>query len=195
MPSSDEIKNLIEKFQETLKNWPRDGGLFLDLMSEKLKQIEQTFLREVTAQLPDDLLLKKKGTTQTNETGEKDVYIALYQMDGDNMDKWAMTLNAIAMQGISRPIYENEVDVCSMIRAKEQKTKEAYAVVKMKATDIINSAVSPKDRADRKLIYVKPGSLKTENISRFVHLSGQYLLQKGKLIKLDLSSPIRERPN
>jgi Dot/Icm secretion system protein IcmQ len=161
-------------------------------MGEKLKQIEQSFVKEIAAQIPED---RSKNSSVTGaQAGEKEIYVALYQMDGDNLDKWGMTLNSIAMQGVSRPIYENEADVCGMIRAKEQKAKEAYAVLKIKASDIVNSPSPHLDRNGKILIYVKPGSLKPENILRFVHISGQYLWRQGRLTKLDLPSPIKEKP-
>ncbi|MCD6047206.1 MAG: icmQ [Gammaproteobacteria bacterium] len=190
MASPEELQELLTKFHETLEKWPRDGGLFLDLMKEKLKKLEQTFANEVAGQIPSSLVDKQKAFASTDMSGQKEVYVALYQMHGDNLDKWVTTLHSIAMQGISRPIYENEADVCSMIRTKLQRSKEAYAVVKVLASDIVKTPNEPTDRDGRKLLHIKPGSLKPENIVRFVHISGQYLWQNGKLTKLDLASPI-----
>lgn len=192
MPSPAEVKALLEKFQETLAKWPRDGGLFIDLMGEKLKQIEQNFAKDVVTQLPAGTFNKNENNKSV-DTGQTEVYVELYQMNGDNMDRWATTLNSIAIQGISRPIYQTEADVCAMIRNKEQKIKEGYAVVKIASTDIVTPPRPLQDKDARPLLHVKPGSLKPENIVKFVHFSGQYLWQNGTLIKLDLPSPIREK--
>jgi Dot/Icm secretion system protein IcmQ len=192
MASPEELQELLIKFHETLEKWPRDGGLFLDLMKEKLKKLEQNFANEIATQIPSSLGDKQKSflSADISASGQKEVYVALYQMHGDSLDKWISTLSSIAMQGISRPIYENEADVCSMIRAKVQRSKEAYVVVKIPADDIVQTPSTHTDRDGRKLLHIKPGSLKPENIVRFVHLSGQYLWQNGKLTKLDLASPI-----
>lgn len=192
MPTPEEINSLIEKFEETIRKWPKNGGLFIDLMGEKLKQIEKGFITELATQLPPEAFAQKNGKPTNALSGETEVYVALYQMDGDNMDRWAMTLSAIAIQGISRPIYASEADVCSMIRAKEQRNKEGYAVVKLMESDIVKSPSPLQDRFGKKLIHVKPGSLKTNAIVKFVHISGQYAWKNGKLIKLDARSPILE---
>ena len=192
MASPEDVAELLEKFKETVELWPRDSGLFLELMREKLKLIENQFAQEVTAQLPDSVLKKRSEVAQAN-VDQVEVFVELYQSDGDNMQRWAMILNALPMQAISRPIYETEAGVCSMIRAKEHKNREGYAVVKVLKTNIIKAVQPLLDSAGRVLVHVKPGTLQTNNIVRFVHYSGQYLWQNGKLIKLDLPSPIRER--
>jgi intracellular multiplication protein IcmQ len=192
MASPEDVTELLEKFKETVELWPRDSGLFLELMREKLKLIEQQFMQEVTAQLPDEVLKKRQEVAQIG-VDQVEVFIELYQSDGDNMSRWAMILNALPMQAISRPIYETESGVCSMIRAKENKNREGYAVVKVLKASIIKSTPPLLDIAGRALLQLKSGALQIKNVVRFVHYSGQYLWQNGKLIKLDLPSPIRER--
>lgn len=188
MPTPEELITLIKQFQETLTKWPHDSGLFFELLQKKIEIMQNQFVQDVATQLPAGTF---KNTNETPITSnETEVYVELYQADGDNMDRWAMILKAIAVQAISRPVYKNEVDVCSFIRAKQQKNREGYAVVKVPNTNILHPAVSHKDGAGRTLLQIKSGTLKSENISRFVHISGQYAWQKDKLVKLSLPSPI-----
>ena len=194
MPTPEELSALLRQFQATLTQWPHDSGLFFELMQKKIEGMQSQFVQAVAEQLPAQTFGKNTDTTQT-ATNQTDVYVELYQSDGDNMDRWAMILKAIAVQAISRPIYQNEADVCSMIRAKQQPNKEGYAVVTVPDADIMNPAISCKDSAGRPLVQIKSGTLKSENIIRFVHITGQYVWQNDRLIKLDLPSPIREKPH
>lgn len=193
MATPEEIKQLIEKFEKTLHAWPADGGLFLDLMREKLEQIKQTFVQDVATHLPPDALGHLQESQALSQKSETDVYIALYQMQGDNIDRWATILSAIGMQGVSRPIYKNEADVINVIRHKEQPLKEGYAVVKIPTQDILSSSSPHLDRSGFPLLHLKANALKIANVQRFVHQSGQYALKEGKLVKLDFPSPLAKK--
>ena len=192
MPTPEELATLLRQFQATLSQWPHDSGLFFELMQKKIETMQSQFVQEVAEQLPAKTFSKNTPTSQT-ATNQTDVYVELYQADGDNMDRWAMLLRAIAVQAISRPIYQNEADVCSMIRAKQQPNREGYAIVTVPNADIITPVMPHKDSAGRPLMQIKSGTLQSENIIRFVHVSGQYAWQSDRLIKLDLPSPIREK--
>lgn len=190
MPTPEELTALLRQFQATLTQWPHDSGLFFELMQKKIEAMQSQFVQAVAAQLPAQTFSKNTDAIQT-ATDQTDVYVELYQSDGDNMARWAMILKAIAVQAISRPIYQNEADVCSMIRAKQQPSKEGYAVVTVLNADIMTPVMPYKDSAGRPLVQIKSGVLKSENIIRFVHITGQYAWQSDRLIKLDLPSPIR----
>ncbi len=190
-PTPTEVKALIEKFEHTLNMWPKDGGLFLDLMKEKLKQIESNFTQEVLTQLPEKAFQTHLNPDDASaDKKDRDVYVALYQMQGDNLDRWKTILHAIGMQGVSRPIYENEADVINLIRHKEHPNKEGYAVVKIPNDMILHPKAPPLDKNGKPLVHVKPNALKIANVIRFVHKSGQYALENGHLVKLDLPSPL-----
>ena len=194
MATPTEVKQLIEKFEKTIHDWPADGGLFLDLMREKLQQIKQSFVQDVVSHLPEGSFGGTKDNQQTQENSETNIYVALYQMQGDNIDRWATILGAIGMQGVSRPIYKNEADVINMIRHKEQPVKEGYAVVKVSVRDILPATNPPHtDKAGFPLLHVKGSALKISNVQRFVHKSGQYAFKEGKLVKLDLPSPLSQK--
>jgi intracellular multiplication protein IcmQ len=191
MMNSKDVLEIIEKFEETIAKWPQNGGMFVDLMGEKLKQIEKEFLEEIAAQIPAEHFHQEEKTEKTVPSGTQEVYVTLYQMDGNNMARWALTLGAIAIQGISRPIYENENDALNMIHHREAQEKEGYAVVQVPAVAIVKPATTHQDKLGQKLLHVKPGALKADNITRFVHISGQYAWQKNQLVKMDMPSPIK----
>lgn len=193
MATPQEIIHLIDQLDHCIKTWPRGSGLLLDLIAEKLKTLQKNFLDEITAALPPELtdqLVKDKPAPTISDFNEPEIFVALYQVDGSNLDKWAQTLSTIAFQGVFRPIYGTEKAICQMIQSKENRVREAYAVIKIDPAALITSAKENLDRLGNPLFHIKPGSLQSKNIKRFVHLSGQYLWQDNILIKLDMPVPL-----
>ncbi len=194
MATPQQIIQLLEQLDHCIKNWPRGSGLLLDLIAEKLKVLQKNLINDITAALPPELFEKiaiDHPAPVLNNSDEPEIYVALYQVDGTNLDKWAQTLSTIAFQGVFRPIYGNEADICKMIQSKENRVREAYAVIKIDPNAIITAHKENLDKFGSPLFHIKPGSLQSKNIKRFVHLSGQYLWQNNQLIRLDLPLLIR----
>lgn len=187
MASPKDLIEFLEYLHGCVQEWPKGSSLFLDLVGEKLRLMETQLIDEITPQLPKSDAETKRQDAEASKQNE--VYVALYQFDGHNLDKWAQILNTISFQGVSRPIYAKEEEVCSMIRGKEKREKEAYAVVKVPDGTIIPGTTS-QDKQGYPLLHLKQGTLQSKLIFKFVHVSGQYLWQNGKLIKLDAPSPL-----
>ena len=193
MATPQQIIQLIEQLDHCVKTWPRGSGLLSDLIAEKLKIIQKNFLEEITAALPKELLAQfstEATNAVLNDQNEPEVFVALYKVDGTNLDKWAQTLSTIAFQGVFRPIYSKEEHICKMIQSKENRNREGYAVMRIDPSAIINSPKENLDKFGSPLFHIKPGSLLSKNIKRFVHMSGQYLWQNNALVKLDLPVPL-----
>lgn len=193
MATPQEVLQLLEQLDECIQNWPKGGGMLLDLVAEKLKVVQKTFVEDITAALPPELLqqITDEATPPAlANQDEPDIFVALYQVDGGNLDKWAYALSTIAFQGVFRPIYSKEEDICKMIQTKENRSNEGYAVITIQASAIVYTAKENLDKLGNTLVHIKPGSLQSKNIKRFVHVSGQYLWQNNALTKLDLPSPL-----
>ena len=118
-------------------------------------------------------------------TGQQEVFISLYNADGGNLQKWAKLLQGVSRQVVTRPIYAQEKEICALIRSKLNKKNEAYLAVYIDRDDVIEMAEdkAPKDRLGHHLLVTKDGAIKLENVTRFIHESGQYILKDGQLIR------------
>lgn len=193
MATPQEILELLDHIDQCLKDWPKGGGLLLDLMAEKLKVAQQEFVDGIAAALPPEILQKlteeAKPEALANQD-EPDIFVALYQVDGYNLEKWAYALSTIAFQGVFRPIYSKEEDICKIIQSKDNRANEGYAVITIAASALVYAPKQNLDKLGNPLLHVKPGSLQSKNVKRFVHISGQYLWQDNNLVKLDMPSPL-----
>jgi intracellular multiplication protein IcmQ len=116
---------------------------------------------------------------------QQEVYVSLYSTEGRLIQSWERIVNNLPRQIISRPIYENEEDIITAIKYKENKENEAYVSVYINTSDVltIHEDKIPKDKLGKKLLVLKDKALELDNITRFVHLSGEYQYLHGRLIK------------
>jgi len=94
-------------------------------------------------------------------------------------------LRSIKSYLLGRPVYQNEIDVQKVIRAKLAKTSEAYIVVAIDKTSIRNEPHLPPrmDRYKNTLLTLKEGSVTADNIIEFVHMGKRYCFKNGRLVQ------------
>lgn len=184
---SEEQKEMVLKaLNEAIENGPWDQSNFLKAIGKNLTEIRDDFLNKLGAQSQAQLKAEShKASRIALRSGLKEVYISLYSSDGTNIQSWEKIVANLPRQMISRPIYADEADVIAILKTKENKSNEAYMAIYINQTDILSLAAdkSPVDKLGKVLLSLKDKSLNLDNASRFVHESGVYHLEHGKLIK------------
>lgn len=174
---------ILKSLDEAIQTGPWEHNLFLMGVGKKLRELRERFQQEAgLGGVAED------GTAAQQALGEGeyfDVYISLYQAEGNNIRKWFGVVTSLAGHSVSRPVYKKEEDIQAAIRAKEYKQNDAYIVVKIREKDLlIIPGEKPRlDREGRELLILKENAVKLENIIRFVHLSGEYILSENTLVK------------
>lgn len=118
--------------------------------------------------------------------GQIEVFISLYNTDGDDLKKWQKQIATISQSMVTRPVYSSERDIRALIRSKVNKKNEGYVAAYIDASDIILSRQeqrSLKDKFDHQLLLIKDKAISAKNITRFIHVSGEYLYKDEKLIR------------
>ncbi len=190
MPTLDnETKACLEILKildETLddENWEKT--LFLRGISKRLHDVRDRFSKNLgLEELLKEIEQTENGSTVATQQQNPEVYIALYQAQGNDFRKWGVLLESLAKHSISRPVYKSEEDVKAAIRAKEFKVNDAYVVVRVQADHIL-SPIGGKpllDRFGRELLTIKENAIQIANIVRFVHVTGQYRYVGKMLIR------------
>lgn len=115
------------------------------------------------------------------------VYVSLYSLEGVSLTSWEKIINNLPRQVVSRPVYASEEDVQNIIKTKEKKINEAYAVFYVEAASILdlqpNKAMI--DKLGKPILTLKDNAIELENIEYFVHMSGKYQFSGGHLIKVE----------
>lgn len=180
-----EIKRrLVILLDELLEKDYWQDSLFLQAAEKEIRDLRAKIAAD--PQLAELLGEQSQVKQQVNFTPNDSLYayIALYQADGSNFDKWSQVLSAIGSLSISRPIYRYEHDIKTCMRAIDKKQNHGYAAILLKAEDILSNLNNPpRDKNGYELLMVKEKAMRPENISSFVHVTGQYAFENGTLIR------------
>lgn len=188
--TDEEVQKSLEALKaldKAIEGGPWDKSLLLRAIGKKLHDARERFIEDLDLK---EILEKSSASQEIAQPSLQnadflEVYVSLYQAQGTNLQKWAAILTSITQLSITRPIYKNEEDIKASIRAKDFQANDAYVAVKVRQTDVMKSpeGKTPVDRFGRELLVLKENVVRPENISRFVHLTGEYRFVKGVLIK------------
>ena len=110
------------------------------------------------------------------------LYVALYQSDGADLQKWENQLCSILKIAQSRPIYNEEETVINVLRSNLDRNTDAYIKVLVDKNEIIDSARILKDRLGQELTTVSMTAIRPENIVEFIHQGVRYDFLNKKLV-------------
>lgn len=177
---------LLEAIDKAIKEGNWDSSLFfrniLKQLLEIREHIAQTFT-EAGDVAPSLTPVAHYHAIPDTKEGYERVYIALYQAEGGRLDRWFSTIKMLTIYSVSRPVYRSEAEIGEVIRTKKGKS-DAYVIAWVKQSDIIPSySGSPlKDKWEHELLTLKEGSIKLENIVRFVHDEKNYYIHGEELV-------------
>lgn len=177
---------VLKALDEAIKNGTWDQSNFLRAIGKNLNEIRENFVNQMGSRTQAQI---KADTHYANRmalrSGQQEIFVSLYSADGTNIQSWEKIVANLPRQMISRPIYADEEHLKSLIKMKENKQNEAYVAIFINQTDLISLPPDKAlvDKLGNPLLTLKDKTLNVENISRFVHISGTYQFERGRLIK------------
>ncbi len=184
--SDQQNEAILNALDEAINNGPWEQSNFLRAIGKNLNDIRENFVSQLDTRTRQQI---KADTHLANRlalrSGQQEVFVSLYSADGTNLQSWEKIVANLPRQMISRPIYANEEHVRELIKTKENKQNEAYLGIYINQTDIIPLAPDKalSDKLGNVLLTLKDKTLDLENISRFVHITGIYQFDRGRLLK------------
>lgn len=180
--NKDILKKLVKLIDELLDSDAWTKGIYLQTISTKIAELRtevNTLLEEIAGSENVGVVGAAPKTT-----GNINVFISLYQADAKNISMWQKTLKRINEFSTSRPVYRDEESVKQLIRGRPDPSKEGYAVIQVKEADLIKPYTGKQlaDRFGNELLTVREGSIKPENVVKFVHGANIYKFENGELI-------------
>jgi len=175
---------ILKALDDALEKGPWNESNFLRVIGKNLKDIRDNFAREMETDAGGQGADKQGGRLE--RSGQKEVFISLYSSEGSEIHSWERILANLPRQIISRPVYAEEEDVKFLIKSKENKYNEAYVAIFINESDLLqlSSDKIPMDKFGKQLMALKDRAVQLENITRFVHISGDYSFSKGHLHKI-----------
>ncbi|MDR3501060.1 MAG: Dot/Icm secretion system protein IcmQ [Legionella sp.] len=177
---------ILQALDEAISNGPWEESNFLRAIGKNLNDIRENFVNQLgtrtKAQIQAETQLANRMALRS---GQQEVFVSLYSSDGSNIQSWERIVANLPRQMISRPIYATEEHAKAIIKTKENKINEAYLGIFINQSGVISlppdKALS--DKLGNFLLTLKDRTLDLDNISRFVHVSGVYRYERGRLLK------------
>lgn len=185
--SDEQNDAILNALNDAIAQGPWQHSAFLKVIGKNLLEIREDFLNQLgasgQAQLKAESHLANRIALRS---GQQEIYVSLYSMDGSNLQSWEKIIANLPRQMISRPIYADEEDIKAALKIKENKKNEAYVAIYINQNDILSLGPDKAsiDKLGKPLLSLKDKTLNVDNISRFVHISGVYQLNKGRLVKI-----------
>jgi len=179
-------QQLIEAIDHVLAEGNWSDGVLLKTIGDRLQSLKKRFqqtleLGNAALQPGPDNLAQRVA----KRTGQREVFVSLYNADGNSLQKWERLLQTIGSQLVSRPVYQKESHVRALVRSKLQRQNEAYINAYVSEHDFLvpPGGQHPTDKLGHPLLLVKQGAFAASDIIRFVHRSGQYVYKLGRLVR------------
>jgi len=184
--TDQQSKAIIKALDDAIESGPWDQSNFLRAVGKNLNEIRDNFVNQMRVRTPAQLKAESHfANRMALRSGQLELFISLYSTDGSNIQSWERIVANLPRQMISRPIYSNEGDITALLKSKENKQNEAYVAIYVNKTDVLPCAPDKVvlDKLGHQLLNLKDKSLDLENITRFVHVSGVYRYERGRLLK------------
>jgi intracellular multiplication protein IcmQ len=180
--SHDKIRETAEKvykaLQQAVEQGPWQATTLLKAVGKELKSLQDRFQALLVTQDPPSSATSTKPCTTT------EVFISLYQAQGENLSTWQNLLTNLSKLWFNRPVYQKESDARTFLNRNSRTLQHAYVAITVNLEDILeihdNHSV---DRLGLPLITLKETAVKPENIIKFVHGSGEYKWLHNFLVK------------
>jgi intracellular multiplication protein IcmQ len=168
----EEKQKVYQRLLETIKHCLTQGqwqvSIFFQGVEKKL-QAHHDYLAENLAKLGAD---SDAQEVQQALQQKVQVYVNLYQTQGDNLRNWVELLNNITYSSVGRPVYQEEQAVIDAIKHKPDTASQAYAALYIEKVDIIQPLGGRplQDKLGHTLLTLREGAIKPENIIEFVRI-------------------------
>jgi intracellular multiplication protein IcmQ len=185
--SDEQNEAILKALNDAIEKGPWEKSNFLKVIGKNLTDVRDDFLNQLGASSHAQLKAESHLANRIAlRSGQQEIYISLYSADGTNIQSWEKIVINLPRQMISRPIYADEADIKALLKTKENKQNEAYVAIYINQFDILplSADKAPVDKLGKTLLSLKDKTLSLDNISRFVHASGVYRYERGRLVKI-----------
>ncbi len=187
--SESQQKEILAALDTAINDGPWEDTNFLRILGKNLKKIRDDFAEHITMEVSISPTQQKALNRLSAQSQLQEVFVSLYSIEGNSIQAWERLLVNLPRYVVSRPIYANETDVRSLVRSKPNKVNEAYVGIYIAESDLITTSSDRvlKDKFGKQLLSLKDRALNLDNISKFIHMSGEYSYLNNHLVKNSVS--------
>ena len=188
-----ELRALLQEISKTEKDLRKgcEIGAQYNVVHNQIQALLDTYNTSSENHSSNNNLVKNcpRSIKRVLSNDEQRVYVYLYNAQGGDIASWRKLLlpSSLMEHSINRPIYVDEEPLKKMLESKSNRTQHAYISAVINKDSVIRQYNLDEstliDGSGHKLLRLKEGALKLENIDYFWQDGKQYLISKdGALI-------------
>lgn len=179
----EEIKKFQQIYSKMLVDERWQQSPFLKIMYAKLSKFNDELSELLDEPELSSVNVESPQSLSTLDDNFQKVFIYLYSADGKKLDAWQRVVENLDRQFVTRPIYENEIDVQDVVIQAPVLLNAGYVAVWVEKKYIIQSTEVDdlKDKFGRKLISLKDRAINLGRVEYFWNNYAQYSWQNSKL--------------
>lgn len=180
--SVKEQQQIIEVLNHLIDNHEWDSTLLFKVLQKKVIAYRDALEDEIaSADIVSSSADSAIPSTVVKSAEDVAVYISLYRNFGDDIVLWQKALSSFSGSTLGRPVYLHEDEVKRLIAGKLDRRNEAYIEAWVDKGAIINVSAEKAlfDSYGARLVSLRQGFLKVENIKYFTHGSGAKFFYNG----------------
>ncbi|MDF3055213.1 MAG: IcmQ protein [Gammaproteobacteria bacterium] len=179
-----EVKDkLLAAIDKVIQEGHWDQGLFSKNILKRLQSLRQRIVDSLESEQDASASSQSFPKIPSHKEGHRRMYVAIYQAEGERMDRWLYLVKNLTNFSMSRPVYGEEEHVQELMRAKRGRN-DAYIVLWVNERDILPplGGILPFDRFGHELYSLRASGVKLENVIEFVHDGRRYFFYNDQLV-------------
>lgn len=162
----EKLKKLTSILDGVREATDTEASPYLRKAAEKIDDLKDDIQQAI-----DELTQTQSTSASSDFAGTITIFISLFQADAENLPQWQRTVRRVAEYSLTRPIYRKVDHIQELIRSRPDPRKEAYAIVTVDESDIIQAYAGKQeqDAFGHELVTLREGALTSENVQQFIH--------------------------
>ncbi len=183
--SKEKLQEIADALDRVVSDLPWQQSVFLKALGKKFEIIRDEFIENSGLKPKDEASHIKKDPFALKDN-QIEVFVALYNAQGGDINQWAKVVMNVSKLSISRPIYSTEKAVREMMRSSAHIANEGYVSAHINKSDILPAPEdrAPRDKLGNILLLLKETAITPQCVRKFYHKSGIYTLKKGELERI-----------
>lgn len=184
--TKEQVEKISQALDRVVSDLPWKQSVFLSALGKKFEKIRDEFKNDIGKSFLNTHDLNTNTDKALLKPDQKELFVAIYNAQGQDLGLWAKIIYNLTNQFVSRPIYMNDSSVKEMIRSKVNLRNEGYVSIYVYENDFLDIPEErrPKDKLGNLLCQLKERVITEEKINKFYHESGIYEYKNGILSRL-----------
>lgn len=173
---------LLQIIDDLLQADDWESSPFLKQLLRPTKELKEQLLQFLSEN--EGLVDSGSWSPRVCMPGYREVYLLMFQSDGESLNAWEDQLTDISSILASRAMYPTRDSIERVLRLRGGQDSDAYAALHIPSDFIMSLDEPNQDKWGQEILTLKSDNITSKCIAYFVHLSVTYDFVESRLVKV-----------